>query len=601
MRRTIVRFQIILLVLAVGLIGYRILDGTPAPSGTLVLHGIEEDHIEARTLRVSGEPQRFAIDAAGSFASPDARRLEAYAWILDRDSREVVWQMTPARATRTRGTVAEQRDTVTLGPGTYDAFFTSYGSGERPTSSGIFSTSRRWRNNAPHWKLVIQALGDAAFAQGSTRNWGGDDWDDARPAPDGLVWTSAPDGDDEATGTLLVRTPAAVEVYAVGALQPTEKSPLHITPVGGSTPVWTLPVAESEAAGGNRQNRQYRGTFTLSPGLYEVRYDPDRDWGRWQANPPFDPAAWGVTLSTATPDAVARFEPFETADPAVAISQPGDGVDRSVDFRVARRTPVLVYAMGEMQSSTNRYDYGWIEDAASGRRVWEMEYDETRRAGGDGKNRVAEAWITLDPGAYTLRYKSDGSHSYGDFNTSPPDHDERWGIALFAADEAALVAGQTADLGGQDPEGAWGEEASDARFRIESRRNELEAPPSVDGAVVALTRSGSNEDVSADFEVRRPAEYRLYATGEVSGTQQYDYARLLDENGTVLWEMTGDATVAAGGAARNRTFDATVHLEPGRYTLHYQSDASHDYDSFSPGDAPTYPNAWGVILRALDR
>ena len=61
-------------------------------------------------------------------------------------------------------------------------------------------------------------------------------------------------------------------------------------------------------------------------------------------------------------------------------------------------------------------DYGWIEDAKSGRRVWEMTYRMTEHAGGAKKNRRFDGVIRLPAGEYVLRYETDGSHSFGDWN-----------------------------------------------------------------------------------------------------------------------------------------------------------------------------------------
>ena len=47
------------------------------------------------------------------------------------------------------------------------------------------------------------------------------------------------------------------------------------------------------------------------------------------------------------------------------------------------------------------------------------------------KNRVFDGVITLPAGNYVLRYRSDGTHSYNDWNTDPPDDPESWGIAVF--------------------------------------------------------------------------------------------------------------------------------------------------------------------------
>ena len=76
-------------------------------------------------------------------------------------------------------------------------------------------------------------------------------------------------------------------------------------------------------------------------------------------------------------------------------------------------------------------DYGWIENAKSGEVVWEMTYGMTFHAGGARKNRVVNTTILLDKGEYRLRYVSDDSHSYNDWNSDPPDDPTMWGITLY--------------------------------------------------------------------------------------------------------------------------------------------------------------------------
>jgi len=91
------------------------------------------------------------------------------------------------------------------------------------------------------------------------------------------------------------------------------------------------------------------------------------------------------------------------------------------------RLRILVIGEGR---DGDMYDYGWIEDAG-GQTVWKMKYDETDPAGGSEKNRVFDGVISLPAGNYVLRYRSDGSHSYNDWNADPPDDPESWGISVF--------------------------------------------------------------------------------------------------------------------------------------------------------------------------
>ena len=108
----------------------------------------------------------------------------------------------------------------------------------------------------------------------------------------------------------------------------------------------------------------------------------------------------------------------------------GDNADRSVEFTLPQEQTVRVFAIGEGQGG-EMFDYGWIEDGASGKHVWEMKQKETTHAGGALKNRIADAAVTLPPGRYKLRYKSDDSHAFDAWNALPPDINF-WGIALYA-------------------------------------------------------------------------------------------------------------------------------------------------------------------------
>ena len=84
---------------------------------------------------------------------------------------------------------------------------------------------------------------------------------------------------------------------------------------------------------------------------------------------------------------------------------------------------------------------GAISDSASvsmtaaqvttGKIVWEMDYYDTDHAGGARKNRIAVQILTLPKGDYRLYYESDGSHSFGDWNSEPPHDPEGYGIRVL--------------------------------------------------------------------------------------------------------------------------------------------------------------------------
>jgi hypothetical protein len=107
-----------------------------------------------------------------------------------------------------------------------------------------------------------------------------------------------------------------------------------------------------------------------------------------------------------------------------------DNADQTAEFTLSREQLIRVFAIGEGQPG-EMFDYGWIEDGQTGKRVWEMKQPETKPAGGAPKNRLIDTGITLPAGKYKLRYKSDDSHSFDNWNAFPPAINF-WGIALYA-------------------------------------------------------------------------------------------------------------------------------------------------------------------------
>jgi len=112
------------------------------------------------------------------------------------------------------------------------------------------------------------------------------------------------------------------------------------------------------------------------------------------------------------------------------IARVGDEASQTVEFILPRAQSVRIYAAGEGQDG-QLFDYGWIENAETGKPVWEMKPAETKHAGGAGKNRMIDAVATLPAGKYRLRYKTDDSHSFDNWNALPPDINF-WGIAVYA-------------------------------------------------------------------------------------------------------------------------------------------------------------------------
>ncbi|WP_255563580.1 sugar-binding protein [Mucilaginibacter rivuli] len=74
-------------------------------------------------------------------------------------------------------------------------------------------------------------------------------------------------------------------------------------------------------------------------------------------------------------------------------------------------------------------DYGWIEDM-KGNIKWLMSTVTAGYAGGAAKNQIIVSKLSLPPGKYKLRYITDESHAFGNWN-APPPITPFYGIAVY--------------------------------------------------------------------------------------------------------------------------------------------------------------------------
>jgi hypothetical protein len=191
----------------------------------------------------------------------------------------------------------------------------------------------------------------------------------------------------------------------------------------------------SEPAGGHPKNRRVVDEVPLPAGTYLVSYvtDDSHAYGSWNASPPNDPAAWGITLFAPDDESASDAEIVDVkeVDPAIiSLIATGDNTHRKQSMTLTRPYRLRVIAVGEGLEG-KMYDYGWIENADSGQIVWSMDYGRTREAGGDPKNRMVDDALDLPPGHYRVHFQTDDSHSFESFNAVPPDRPELWGISLY--------------------------------------------------------------------------------------------------------------------------------------------------------------------------
>ena len=587
--------QIELLVLAaVGLLVlYRALAGPPRPDGLVVFTDLEPRTLQQTAFELDG-PTRFVIDATGSYgeATSGAQDLAAYGWITPSGKAEAVWNMASV-ARPGRGTLALAYDTLTLPAGRYTAYFASYGNAVSSEGGSliaqVFGTAQPWRSDRSKWNLVLRALGNDGGAKRLGR-------DEGESAEGPFFWRAAPvESDETRTQMLEVNRPADVRIDAVGEMGEDRDDYGWIERVPGGEVVWEMTPENTQSAGGAKVNRRFSGTVALRPGLYRATFQTDRShaYDDWRANPPLNPEAWGMTLAPATPadrDAVQLFDPWTSREPLIALGEVQDDAFIRAQFVAGRPLRVVVQALGEVLHGTV-YDYAWIQNDDDEKEVWKMSYEASTHAGGTSKNRQETAFLTLDPGTYSLYYQTDDSHAYGDFNAAAPDHPERWGVALFSLseepfDSTAFHVLQISRAEGEPPDEPPG----------------LPPPPLATGEVLLeKTRLGDDMEVEKGFRLEEPSTLRVRATGEISlNGRRYDYGWIEEvPGGEVVWEMNWQNTRPAGGHDKNRRFDGTISLPPGRYAAHFRTDLSHAYGDFGSG-APDDPEAWGIVVERIE-
>ena len=559
------------------------------PSGTLVsLDGLDADDLAHDSFEL-GATGTLAIDAAGSYEEAGTpasdTTMAATGWIVRRDDGAVVWRLHPPRPSR--GTLVSAVDTVRLAAGTYDVYFASYGDplvrdpGPRDGSLAervrafLSRGGRSWVGEAARWHLHVRPADEAAArlaeSPASPR-------DPARadPAPDSLrIWQARGVRNRSRPEVLIsVTAPARVTVRAVTEIADGVVADVpSIVRLGRRDTVWTASAEGTTWAGGSLKNRAVEAEVALEPGIYRVAFDADRShgYGAWAANPPWRPWEWGLTLGRATPDAaVTVLDPMALDLPVItAFECVGPDADRQSEFTVSDATDVLVVAVGEIESGS-RYDWAEIDrrsgDGWDG--VWEMDRGTTP-AGGDDKNRRAVQALTLEPGTYRLRYRTDGSHDcVGGYNSDGGPDAPLWGAVLYALDpDAGPAAFDVRDVS-PDPGGSGA------------------TPPTLDyptsGLLAAVDSVGDGQDRRATFAVAEDAELLVVAAGEISEAERYDYATIERDGGPEVWSMTWENTVPAGDQLLHRRFRGRLALPPGRYVLRYRTDGGGSYGNFGP-------------------
>lgn len=351
-----------------------------------------------------------------------------YAWIINTDSRRRVWEMDSRNTVHAGGADKNRmsRDRVRLPEGKYAVFYTSDGS----------HSATEW-NAPPPYDPVFWGVTVLVRDRDDLRNVSRFEYENV-PLANAIVQLRGMRDDEHRSAGFSVSRPTALRIYALGEGRDGRMFDYGwIIDSETRERVWMMEHRYTEHAGGAVKNRLFDDVVELDAGDYEAHYvtDDSHSYGDWNSDRPFDPAAWGMTIVPADPADANRLTPFDPTARASHLAQivrVGDDEERYRDFTLEKDSRIRVYALGEGVDRT-MYDYGWIENSDTGRVVWEMTYRMTEHAGGANKNRMTNTVVMLPKGNYRLYYRSDDSHSYDDWNASPPIDIEYWGITVSRA------------------------------------------------------------------------------------------------------------------------------------------------------------------------
>lgn len=352
------------------------------------------------------------------------------AWIMDTKTRDRVWEVDRYNTDWAGGGEKNQyvEETVTLPAGKYVLFYISDDS----------HSFERFNTNPPYdplnWGITISAVSSSdknSFALY-----------DADIRRDAVIALDRARDDRYYEQPFRMKKDGEVGVIAIGEYSDGSREFVDRgwiqDAINGKT-VWEMTYRNTVYAGGGEKNRMFDGTIDLSKGDYILCYatDGSHSYRDWNDDPPIEQDLWGISLylddaNKGVIEEIDRDDLEKNSDILAQLVRIRDNEDRHTSFELDKESDVHVYALGE-GSNGGMYDYGWIENAKTGRIVWEMTYRRTDHAGGAKKNRIFDHTIKLPAGEYDVYYVSDGSHSFRDWNDRRPYDPVNWGITISKA------------------------------------------------------------------------------------------------------------------------------------------------------------------------
>jgi hypothetical protein len=555
---------------------------------TVAIHDIKAHDLQHVTFSVARNSD-VQIEAVGA-GLKDGDYLFAYPWIIDAQSRELIWSMEEEVTEAVHGSkwLRQYKDKISLRPGMYELyyyagqpsyFFGNFQSGNLKDLlnglGGMFNS--RKGKDIPDDDDVSRSLPPRYYVQLTSAVELRSEPD--RPLRKAPISILHPDNDTYQKVEFSITDDCDVEVYCIGEYSESSEAMVDggwIVDARTRERIWEMTTANIDHAGGADKNRRFHDNVHLKKGDYIAYYvtDDSHSYDDWNAQPPVDPEAWGLQIFPARAADAAKIVVRPNAvvdDPLLRMTGEGDNELQSKSFRMKIAAPLRVYAIGEYDTYNDAMaDYAWITRAGDRQKVWAMTGSNTEPAGGASKNRQFDGLVDLTAGDYTVYFVTDGSHSARDgWNSSPPYDQKFYGVTLYAGDP----------------------NFDRSNFSLIDKAD-LKAP----GQLAAITEVGNDQDRRVHFTLSSPTRVHVHALGEGTRDDMADYGWIEDaRSGDIVWEMTYRKTSHAGGAEKNRVVDQTILLDKGEYVVHFVTDDTHSFPEWNSAP-PDDPNDWGIIV-----
>lgn len=545
------------------------------------------DEVQALGFELD-KPGRISLESVG-LRLKYRDDFNVYSWLINHDTRDIVWVMKESRSDRMRGSdvLYHEEDNENLEKGKYELYL--YAGGYNYANISIQGSGDFFRFLGDlfgnrHDADLEDYLGEC-YVKLSSDQFGTDDLKTFNVDGDlggALIKFNKLRDSEYVQAGFTLDKPMKLRIYSVFEYPEDYKNPADygwIINADTRQKVWEIDRWNSEWAGGSRKNRKLDQEVEFAKGNYILYFvtDDSHSYEAFNANPPYDPMNWGITLLPGQGFDTKNFHtynPPSRGEPLVDLTRARDDDFLEQPFKLSQKATLHVYCIGEYSTGDRDFaDYGWIQDAATGKIVWEMTYSNSEHAGGAKKNRMFDGQINLPKGEYIAYYMTDDSHAYNDWNDSPPFDPSSWGLAIYAT-----------------PEFDKGDFSLITRDDLTKGTNIL----------VKMVRVRDNEKVRDKFVLSRQTRLHIYAIGEGDPDEMYDYGWIVDDRtDRSVWEMTWRNSEPAGGARKNRLFDGDIILDPGSYEVLYSTDGSHAFNDWN-APRPKDPINWGITISIAD-